>query len=78
MQKEINILIVDDDAVFCRLLIDIFSENGYKLTSVGSIALAKNELSNKFYNIALIDLKLPDGFGLDLIKYIRKINEDGV
>ncbi|MDD5773962.1 MAG: diguanylate cyclase [bacterium] len=76
MQKEINILIVDDDAVFCQLLIDIFSENNCKLVNVGSIALAKNELSKKFYNIILLDLKLPDGSGLDLIKYIKKINED--
>lgn len=76
MRKNINILIVDDDVGFCRGIVDIFSENGYKLTSAGNIAIAKNELSKNFYNVVLVDLKLPDGSGLDLIKHIKKINED--
>lgn len=76
MNKDISILIVDDDAGFCEGLIDIFSEDGYKLKGVGSIALAKDELSKNFYNVVLVDLRLPDGSGLDLIKYIKKINED--
>ncbi|MFH1287416.1 MAG: diguanylate cyclase [bacterium] len=76
MQKNINILIVDDDIAFCQLLIDIFIKNGYKLTSAGNIALAKSELLKNFYNVVLVDLKLPDGSGLDLIKYIKSINED--
>ncbi|MEW6087846.1 MAG: diguanylate cyclase [bacterium] len=76
MQKEINILIVDDDPAFSQILIDILKDGGYELKAVENIALAKKELSNKFYNLVLTDLRLPDGSGLDLIKDIKKINED--
>ena len=74
--NSINILIVDDDAGMRETLNDILSEQGYKITGVGSIALAKKELKKKFYNIALVDLKLPDGTGLELLKEIKRINEE--
>jgi len=71
-----NIIIVDDNIKMCGTLNDILSEEGYKITSVGTIGLAKEELAKKFYNLALIDLKLPDGSGLELLKEIKRINKE--
>ena len=76
MLNNIDILIIEDDANICANLNDILSEDGYKIASTGTISLAKKKLTNKFYNIALLDIKLPDGSGLELIKEIKKINED--
>ncbi len=73
--NSINILIVDDNTVMCQTLKDILTEDGYKITGVGTIALARKELAKKFYNLALVDFKLPNGSGLELLKEIKKVNE---
>ncbi len=77
MQKEIRILIVDDDSKACGTLADILREDGYKVTGVESVASGKKELTKrKFYNIVLVDLKLPDGSGLELVRESKKVNEE--
>ena len=74
MEKEINILIVDDNSKMLETLRDILGEEGYKVTIAGSTALAKEKIEKKFYHLALIDLKLVNGSGLDLLSGIRKKN----
>lgn len=76
--KDINILIADDDAVMLKNLDDILSEDGFKVTGVGTVLSAKKKLKKKFYNIILVDLKLPDESGLKLLKEVKKINEETV
>lgn len=71
-----EILIVDENAEMRETLIDILSEEGYEITGVGTIALAKKELKKKFYSVILVDLKPPDGTGLELLKEIKKINNE--
>lgn len=78
MENDINILIVDDEANICESLKDILGEDGYKTASAGTIALAEKELKDKFFNIVIIDLKLPDGSGLELLKKIKQINEETI
>ena len=76
MHTEINLLIVDDDAGARETLSDILSEENYIITGAGNISDAKSSLKDKFYNIVLVDIRLPDGSGLDLLKYIKRLNEE--
>lgn len=76
MSNTADILIVDDNIDMRETLDDILSEDGYKITGVGTLNLGKEELEKKFYNIALIDLKLPDGSGLELLKEIKEKNKE--
>jgi len=76
MSKDIRVLIIDDDPNICATLKDILSEEGYQVTTVGNITPAKENLAKEFYNIALLDLKLPSGSGLDLLKELRAANSD--
>jgi diguanylate cyclase (GGDEF)-like protein len=76
MNKGIHILIVEDDANMRETLSDILNEEDYLITGVGTIKSAKEELKNKFYNLVLLDLKLPNGTGLDLLKEIKQLNEE--
>ncbi len=73
---EISILILEDNAGIREGISDILSEEGYKITAVGLLALAKEELKNRFYNIALVDIDLPDGSGLDLLQEIEKLKKE--
>jgi len=74
--NNINILIIDDDANIRQTLNDILTEEGYKITDGGTIAFAREELIKKFYNIVLVDIKLSNGSGLELLKEIKRINEE--
>lgn len=74
--EKVNILIVDDDVNIHRNLEDILCEEGYEIICVETADLAEKELNKKFCNIALVDIKLPTGSGLEVIKSARKINED--
>ncbi|OGX41683.1 MAG: hypothetical protein A3F87_00725 [Omnitrophica WOR_2 bacterium RIFCSPLOWO2_12_FULL_51_24] len=78
MQNDISILLVDDDIPMCEGLKDILVEDGYKITCVNTITSAKRELADKFYNVALVDLKLPDGTGVELAKEVKNINADTI
>lgn len=76
MTENNNILIVEDDLKARETLSDILSEEGYGITGIDTISQARKELKNKFYNVALVDIKLPDGTGLELLEEIKKVNED--
>lgn len=76
MHMGINLLIVDDDAAARQTLSDILAEENYIIRGAGSISEAKSKLRDKFYNIVLVDIRLPDGSGLDLLKYIKRLNEE--
>lgn len=69
--KKKKILIIDDDSGVSRLLSTILKNEGYevRVASDGSCAI---ELTEKhFYNVILVDIKLPDINGLDLLRRIR-------
>lgn len=74
--KDTQILIIDDEVRTRQNLCDILSEDRYKVTCAGTLAAAKEMLKKKFYNILLVDLKLPDGSGLELLKETKKTNEE--
>jgi len=71
-----EILIVDGHAEMRETLIKTLSEEGYEVTGVGTIALAKRKLKKEFYSVILVDLKLPDGKGLELLKETKKTNNE--
>ncbi len=75
-KKNIRMLIIDDDLNMCENLKDILSEEGYIITCVGNLDLAKEKLAKESYHVALTDIKLPNGSGWDLLDEIKKNNID--
>jgi len=73
-----KILIVDDDILMCETLTDIMQSLGYIAEYSTHLAQAKDKLKEKFYNILMVDLKLSDGDGLELLKYIKEINPETI
>jgi len=76
MHNSISLLIVDDDVSARQTLSDILAEENYIITGAGSISEAKSKLKVEFYNVVLLDIRLPDGSGLDLLKDIKLLNEE--
>ncbi|MDD5528720.1 MAG: response regulator [bacterium] len=74
MEKENNILIVDDDEGTCKSLKLIFDNKGYKVDTAISGESAIKKMRNKLFNIAVLDIKLPDIEGVDLISSFKRTN----
>ncbi|MCK4733985.1 MAG: response regulator, partial [Methanophagales archaeon] len=62
-----SILVVDDDESTCRTLKLIFGKKGYKVKTVGTGQEAIEKAKGKFFNVALLEIKLPDIEGIELI-----------
>lgn len=72
MKNMISILIVDDDTELAKNFKDILEIKGYSAGIASSGKEALNLLKNYIYDLALVDMKLPDVSGLDLIEEITK------
>jgi len=72
MDKKESILIVDDDPSIRKVLAAILEEKGYNVetTDTGRKGIAKSK--TKFYNIALIDIRLPDMEGTELLSQMKQ------
>ena len=71
MDKHARILVVDDDENIRNTLKTILEDEGYivDLAATGSEAIQKTKKSA--YNIALLDIRLPDMEGVELLKLIK-------
>ncbi|RLA04861.1 MAG: hypothetical protein DRQ47_02605 [Gammaproteobacteria bacterium] len=71
MSKQKQIFIVDDDGQLLSLLRDICEIEGWLVLAVSNVAEAKLLLEGNNPDCFIIDLKLPDGDGNELIKHLR-------
>jgi len=65
-----KVLVIDDEADIRELLELSLVRMGLAVESVGSVADAKHLLQSKHYDLCLTDMRLPDGDGLDLVRFI--------
>lgn len=71
-----TLLIVEDDDATREFLADNLTADGFELLAADSIADARGLLERKFPDLVVVDLRLPDGDGLELISHVRQA--DGV
>ncbi len=71
-------LILEDNPEAMKLLHDILCEsfNEIRVSTASNIESCKSILENLKPDIALIDMGLPDGSGLEIIKQLKKENEN--
>lgn len=71
MDKHARILVVDDDENIRNTLKTILEDEGYEvdLASTGNEAIKRTE--ETAYNIALLDIRLPDMEGVELLKLMK-------
>jgi two-component system response regulator PilR (NtrC family) len=65
-----TVLVVDDEADIRELLELSLIRMGLGVECVGSVAEAKERLQGRQYDLCLTDMRLPDGDGLELVRYI--------
>lgn len=67
-----RILVVDDDAGFCKLLATILSGEGYSVETAASVAEALRASERANFHLVLTDLRLPDGDGIEILSRWRE------
>ena len=69
-----NILLVEDDKTFIQILQGFLIKKGFEVDAINCIKDAITSIEKKEYQLILLDYRLPDGIGLDLIKLLRSKN----
>jgi two-component system alkaline phosphatase synthesis response regulator PhoP len=70
MQKK-HILVVDDDRISLKLIKHTLITQGFEIIEATDGKSALDYISNNKIDAALLDLNLPDFYGLEILKFIR-------
>ncbi len=69
--KKASLLLVDDDRQVLESMADWLREQGYQLDVADSYATALAAVGKKNYDLVLLDVRLRDGDGFDLLAHCR-------
>ncbi len=71
-----KVLVVEDEGEMGLLLNMIVNEKDFELDYVSNLSSADEYLQKEEPSVIILDNKLPDGFGVDFISYIKKKYSD--
>jgi DNA-binding NtrC family response regulator len=71
MVETARILVIDDDANIRKVLETILTDEGYSVESADTAKKGIEKSEKAYYNLALIDVRLPDMEGTELLSKLR-------
>ncbi|MBI5863469.1 MAG: sigma-54-dependent Fis family transcriptional regulator [Planctomycetes bacterium] len=74
----IRVLIVEDEALIRWSLRQKFEERGYRVTEAENGALGLAAADGTLFDLIVLDFKLPDMTGLDILRKLRESDNDSV
>ena len=69
-----SVLIVDDEPSILEVLEQFLSQRGYRVATAATVEEALRRIGAERFDVALIDLKLPDRTGLELLEPASRAN----
>lgn len=63
-----QVLIIDDEPLLVEVVASVLETEGYTIVSAASAAAGQAALADGFEGVVLLDLRLPDGLGLELLE----------
>ncbi len=73
---KLRVLVVDDEAAQRKLVGGFLKKQGYSVTTAASAEEAESAAEGKFFEIAVLDMKMPGKTGLELLTELKKNNPD--
>lgn len=70
--KMANILIIDDDKMICEALAGLIRPMGHDVGWALTLKEGINKASSKMFDVVFLDVRLPDGSGLDALTQFRE------
>ena len=71
-----SILVVDDQDSIRHFVTRALEDDGYTVTALASLREARAALERDMPDLAIFDLKLPDGTGIDLLRELKVIQPE--
>lgn len=66
-----KILIIEDDLTFSQLLEGFLTKHGHEPSPVNDVKKSLKLIEQQSFDLLLVDYRLPDGTGLDVLSYMR-------
>jgi DNA-binding response OmpR family regulator len=66
-----TVLVVDDEADFVTTYRRLLGREGFRVVGATTRAAALTALAEEPFAVAIVDLRLPDGDGLDVVRHAR-------
>ena len=67
-----RLLVVDDEPDLRTLYELTLVREGYEIDTAGTVAAALAHLAERSYNAVITDMRLPDGTGLDILRFLEE------
>jgi DNA-binding NtrC family response regulator len=74
--SKVNILVVEDQDSIRHFVVKALEDEGHAVTGVGSVREARVAVERDMPDLAFLDLKLPDGNGLELLREIKRVQPE--
>ncbi|MEL7061010.1 MAG: sigma-54 dependent transcriptional regulator [Acidobacteriota bacterium] len=71
-----QMLIVDDEQSMLEFLRLLFEQEDFRVDTAGSVTEARERITTRRFDLALCDILMPDGNGLDLLKEIKEVSAE--
>lgn len=72
METIAKILIVEDDIALSEGIVLAFKDSGFTFVQVENLQQANRQIATNCFDLIILDVNLPDGNGLDLLKQLRQ------
>ena len=72
MMQLLKVLVIDDESVICDACELILSEKGHTVTPKNNGKAGLDAIRGDTYDILLLDMKLPDIDGMDILKVVQE------
>ena len=69
-----HVLIIDDDDLMCDMLSDMVESMGYHASCATTLREGLAVISSEPVDVVFLDIRMPDGSGLDILPKIREIS----
>ena len=67
-----RVLVIDDESSLLEFLSLLLTQEGYEVSTAGSVSKAREVLQNHSFDLVMSDIYMPDGNGMELLVDIRE------
>ena len=68
-----RVLVIDDEENICRSCVEILRDDGYEVKAFTEASSALRHLGEESADLVLLDLKMPEVSGIDVLKEIKRL-----
>ena len=67
-----NVFLLEDDTSICGLIKVALEMNDFKFSAFSTLKEFRDALEKELPDVALLDIMLPDGSGLDALRFLKQ------